>query len=77
MNGGWGIVGGRERRKGGGEGGKQVSTFDALKLEAEPLFVHGTALLQLAELLLVLQVVLLEGCASAAPVTQIGVHAVA
>ena len=39
--------------------------FDALELEAEPLLVHGAALLQLRELLLILQVVLLVGCAAA------------
>ena len=44
--------------------------FDALKLEAKPLLVHGAALLQLGELLLVLQVVLLEGCARAARTTR-------
>ena len=52
----------------GGREGK-ARAFDALKLEAEPLLVHGAALLQLGELLLVLQVVLLEGCARAAHTT--------
>ena len=53
----------------GGEGRREARTFDPLKLEAEPLLVHGAALLQLGELLLVLQVVLLEGCARAAHTT--------
>ena len=53
----------------GGREGK-ARAFDALKLEAEPLLVHGAALLQLGELLLVLQVVLLEGCAQATHTTR-------
>ena len=48
----------------------EARAFDALELEAEPLLVHGSALLQLGELLLVLQVVLLEGCAQATHTTR-------